>query len=157
MKARLAALFVLVILVGAVAWEWHTDETDARAHRLTTLDPDAIGRIDVALKGYPSQRFERRAGHWIDTSGTPADEGRADELAALATTPVNAWKPSADFDAAKIGLASPTAVLVLDGTRIEFGEMTALGKQRYVRVGDRIAFVAAQALPRAPRTRNLPL
>lgn len=155
MHARIAGLLVLVLLVGAVAWQWHADATDAREHTLTSLAPDAVSRIEVGLAGLPVQRFERRDGHWVGDTGQ-ADQGRAAELAALAATPVAEWKPAGDFDPAKIGLKPPLAVLVLDGTRLEFGEMTALGRQRYVRAGNRVAFVPAQALPRAPRTATLP-
>lgn len=156
MRARLIGFLVVIALVAAVAWQWRADDSDARAHTLTALDPDGVGHIEVALKGLPAQTFDRRDGHWIATGGGPTDEGRANELASLAATPVAAWKPVAGFDAMKVGLSPPLAVLVLDGVRIEFGEMAALGKQRYAKVGDRIAFVPAQALPRAPRTASLP-
>ncbi|WP_448096058.1 hypothetical protein [Luteibacter yeojuensis] len=155
MKARLAGLVLLVILLGAVAGQWRADEIQAREHTLTALDPETVKHIEVSLKGLPAQRFERRDGHWTAPDG-PVDEGRAQELATLAATPVSAWVPASGFDPAKIGLAPPLAVLILDGTRIEFGEMTALGKQRYARVAGRVAFVPAQALPRAPRTASLP-
>jgi hypothetical protein len=155
MKARLIGALLLAVLVAAVAWQWRADDADAREHTLTMLDPAVVRHIEVNLKGLPGQRFERHDGHWTSAGGA-TDEGRAEELASLAATPVAAWKPAGDFDSAKIGLAPPLAVLVLDGTRVEFGEMTALGKQRYARVGERIAFVPAQALPRAPRTASLP-
>lgn len=153
--ARLTGIALLLLLLGAVGWQWHADEADVREHTLTAIDPASVRRIEVELKGLPAQRFDRRDGHWTSASGT-VDEGRAEELASLAETPVAAWKPAGDFDPARIGLSPPVAVLVLDGTRIEFGEMTALGKQRYARVAGRIAFVPAQALPRAPRTASLP-
>ncbi|WP_369926148.1 hypothetical protein [Xanthomonas sp. NCPPB 2632] len=158
MRSRLIGLLVLTLLVGAVAWQWHLDESDARAHTLTPLDPDAITRIEVAFKGITPQRFERRDGHWIaEGNGSVVDQGRLGDLAALAATPVSDWKPSAAFDPAKIGLAPPIAVLVLDDVRIDFGDLAALGRQRYARVGNRIAFVPAQALPRAERTAALPM
>lgn len=157
MRTRLIGLLVLVSLIGAVAWQWHTDESDARAHTLTPLDPDAITRIEVALRGSAPQRFERHDGRWVaEGDGGATDQGRLGDLAALAATPVSDWKPSAALDPAKIGLAPPTAVLVLDDVRIDFGDLTALGRQRYARLGDRIAFVPAQALPRAERTAALP-
>lgn len=155
MKTRLLGLTLLLLLIGAVGWQWHADEADAREHTLTALDAASVRHIEVELKGLASQSFDRRDGRWVNATG-PTDEGRAEELASLAETPVASWKPAGDFDPARIGLSPPIAVLVLDGTRIEFGEMTALGKQRYARVAGRIAFVPAQALPRAPRTASLP-
>lgn len=156
MLPRILAIAALLLLLGAVGWQWHADENDAREHTLTAVDPDRVARVDVSIRGLPDQHFERRQGHWMNTAGGGTDEGRVDELASLASTPVATWKPLTDFDAARIGLSPPLAILVLDGTRIEFGEMTALGKQRYARVGQRVAFVPAQALPRAPRTQALP-
>lgn len=156
MRLRLFVIAVVVALLAGVAWQWRADEADVREHSLTSIDPDSATRMALTLKGLPDQRFERRHGLWVNPDAPSTDEGRAEELASLASTPVTDWKPAADFDAAKIGLAPPIAVLTIDGTRIEFGEMTALGKQRYARVGQRIAFVPAQALPRAPRTQALP-
>lgn len=155
MQVRILGVAALVVLIVAVAWQWRADDADAQAHILTSIDPEAVTHIEVALKGLPAERFDRHDGHWTNGSST-TDEGRAGELATLAATPVSAWRPAADFDLAKIGLAPPIATLVLDATRIEFGEMTALRKQRYARIDDRIAIVPAQALPRAPRTASLP-
>lgn len=151
MRTRLIGIALLLALVGAVAWQWRADEADATAHTLTPLDPASVRRIDIAMKGLPPQHFERDGDEW---SG--ADQGRPADLAALAETPVAEWKPARDFDASKVGLAPPLAVLVLDGTRIEYGDLTALGRQRYARIGDRVAFIPAQAMPRPPRTRALP-
>lgn len=156
MALRLFVAAAVVLLLVAVGWQWHADEADAREHTLTSLDPDTATQMALTLKGVPDQRFERRNGRWVNLDTATTDEGRAEELVSLAATPVADWKPAGDFDPTKIGLAPPTAVLTIDGTRIEFGEMTALGKQRYARVGQRIAFVPAQSLPRAPRTRALP-
>ncbi|PTR35248.1 hypothetical protein C8J98_101511 [Luteibacter sp. OK325] len=153
---RIVGIAVVALLLGAVGWQWHADGADAREHTLTALDPETVTHMAVSLKGLPDQRFEKRNGRWVNVDSATTDEGRAEELASLAATPVADWKPADDFDPAKVGLAPPIAVLTIDGTRIDFGEMTALGKQRYARVGQRIAFVPAQALPRAPRTQALP-
>jgi hypothetical protein len=156
MMFRIIVAAAVVLLLAAVGWQWHADEADAREHTLTSLDPETATQMALTLKGLPDQRFERRNGRWVNLDTASTDEGRAEELVSLAVTPVTDWKPAADFDPAKLGLAPPVAILTIDATRIEFGEMTALGKQRYVRVGQRIAFVPAQALPRAPRTQALP-
>ena len=156
MSFRIMVAAAVVLLLAAVGWQWHADESDAREHTLTTLDPDTATQMALTLKGLPDQRFERRNGRWVNLDTATTDEGRAEELVSLAVTPVADWKPATDFDPAKVGLAAPIAILTIDGIRIEFGEMTALGKQRYARVGQRIAFVPAQALPRAPRTQALP-
>jgi hypothetical protein len=150
-RARIIGIALLLVLIGAVAWQVHTDDAEARAYTLTAIDPATVQRIDITMKGLPDQHFEHQGDHW---SGN--DQGRVADLAALASTPVSEWKPASDFEAANIGLAPPLAVLTLDGTRIEYGELTALGRQRYVRVGARIAFIPAQAMPRPPKPNALP-
>ncbi|QWT19231.1 DUF4340 domain-containing protein [Bacillus sp. NP157] len=151
MRARLIGIVVVLALVGAVAWQIFADQADAQAHTLTALDPAAVSRVAIDMKGLPPQQFQRQGDGW---SGN--DQGRPAELAQLAATPVAEWKPARDFDLAKLGLSPPIAVLTLDNVRIEYGDMAALGRQRYARVGDRIAFIPAEALPRAPRTQSLP-
>lgn len=151
MRAQILGIVILLTLIGAVAWQLHSDDADVLAHTLTSLDPAAIQRIDITMKGLPAQHFEREGDHW---SG--ADQGRPTDLTELATTPVAEWKPASDFVAANIGLAPPLAVLTLDGTRIEYGDLAALGRQRYAHIGDRIALIPAQAMPRPPRTQALP-
>lgn len=151
MRGRLIGVAVVLILVGAVVWQLANDDADTAAHTLTSLDPAGVHRIDITMKGLPPQHFERDGGHW---SGN--DQGRPADLVALAGTPVTEWKAAGDFDAAKIGLAPPLAVLTLDGTRIEYGELAALGRQRYARIGDRVALIPAQAMPRPPKTQALP-
>jgi hypothetical protein len=150
MGKRILGIAVLLALVGAVAWQVHSDNNEAREHTLTGLDPATVQRIDITMKGLPPQHFAKQGDGW---SGN--DQGRPTELAQLAETPVAEWKSAEGFDMGKIGLAPPLAVLTLDGTRIEYGDMAALGRQRYARVGNRIAFIPAQAMPRAPRTKAL--
>jgi hypothetical protein len=151
MRARIIGIVVLLALIGAVAWQMHADTAELHAHTLTNLDPIAVKRIDLTMKGVAPQHFERSGDGW-----TGVDQGRPADLALLAETPVAEWKPASDFDLSKLGLTPPLAVLTLDDTRIEYGDMAALGRQRYARVGNRIAFIPAQALPRAPRTKALP-
>ena len=67
------------------------------------------------------------------------------------------WRPLADFELAKIGLAPPHAVLTLDGQTLAFGINAVTGPQRYVRVGERVALVSARYMPRSPEIRTTEL
>ncbi|HEX7732498.1 MAG TPA: hypothetical protein VF415_07610, partial [Rhodanobacter sp.] len=78
-------------------------------------------------------------------------------LAAAAAAPVLQWRPAGDFDAAKIGLAPPLAVLTLDGQRLAFGAVSATGPQCYVRAGGRVALVSLRFMPRAAQQRQVEL
>jgi hypothetical protein len=149
-RGRIAGVLALVVLLGLVGWQWRADQAEAAAHTLTPLEPSQVRRIDLAMPHLPDQHLHWRNGVWVQQDGRAADAGWAGELAALAETPVAEWRPLADFRPAAIGLEPPSAVLTLDGTRLEFGEMAALDRRRYVRVGNRVALVPAQALPRIP-------
>jgi hypothetical protein len=149
-RQRLFVFVVVATLFGLAGWQVHRDNAVIREHTLLTVSPASITHIELAFRGGSAQHYTRREGHWMldATTPTPADDGRLGELTALAGSPVYSWRPIGDFDPAKIGLAPPLAVLHLDGQILEYGELTAVGEQRYVRIGERVALVPAQAFPR---------
>lgn len=140
---------VAVPLIAAAGWQWHSDR-QAQAGTLLDLDPAAIQRIDLAWDGGAAEHYARRDGRWqpIDGTTTPADEGRLADLAGTAAAPVLSWRPLADFDPSKIGLAPPSVTLTLDGHALAFGEAAVTGPLRYVRAGDRVALVSVRFTPR---------
>jgi len=150
-RRRLALLAVVVALLAVAGWQWRRD-AQAAPGTLLTLDPAAVDHIALAISGAPAVHYEKRDGHWWSVDGAPrrTDDGRLAELADTAAANVLGWRPASDFQPAKIGLTPPAAVLTLNGQRIEFGETSVTGPQRYVRVGDRIALVPAHYTPRPP-------
>lgn len=115
---------------------------------LLELDPGSIRSVALRLQGQPVQTFHRRDGHWWRKDGARADDGRLDELTAIARAPVASWRPASDFEPKRIGLAPPLAQLTLDGQTLEFGTTAVTGPLRYVRVGGRIALVPLRYTPR---------
>lgn len=152
-RQRLLMLAVVALLAGGVVWQTRHDAATSVAASLSPQDPDAVQRIALTFRGGTTQRFHRDARRWLHDGAdtTPVDTERLDELANMAAVPVFSWRPATEFDPAKIGLAPPLATLTLDDTTFDFGEPSAVGEQRYVKVGDRIALVPLKALPRPPR------
>lgn len=153
-RAQRRALWLLsgvAVLAALAVWQWQADRAAAPG-TLLALDPQAVTRIELAVRGQAPQRFEKRDGHWWAMTPPPTrtDDGRLDDMAAIAAAPVQRWLAAADFEAGKIGLEPPALVLELDGRRIAYGAMAAFGPQRYVRVDDRIALIPAQYAPRPP-------
>lgn len=141
---------VVVVLALLAVAQWRHDRASAPG-TLLTLDPSAITRIKVAVAGKPVQRYAKRDGHWWQLTPQPVrtDDGRLEDIAAIAAAPVLQWRKPADLDAAKIGLAKPALVLTLNDQQIDYGAIAAFGPQRYVRVGQRIALIGAQYAPRS--------
>lgn len=152
---RLWLLVLAVPLLAAAGWQWHHDRQDDPG-TLLGLDPAAVQRIDLQVPGAAAEHYVRRDGRWqaVDNTALAVDEGRLADLAATAAAPVLSWRPVADFDPAKIGLAPPLAVLSLDGRALAFGETSVTGPQRYVRVGDRVALISVRFTPRAARAQT---
>lgn len=149
-------LFALALpLIAGAAWQWQRDR-QSDPGTLLALDPAAVQRIDLELPGTAPEHYARRGDHWeaVDGTALAVDEGRLAELAATAQARVLSWRPAADFDPARIGLAPPAAVLSLDGQALSFGETSVTGPQRYVRVGDRVALVPMRYTPRAAQSRT---
>jgi hypothetical protein len=152
-RQRLFLLLAVVALSLLAGWQWQRDARNEPGN-LTALDPAGISRIALTLPGAPTLHYEKRDGHWWRTDGTPARaiDARLSDLADTAAAHVLSWRPASDFEPAKIGLAPPRAVLVLDGQVLEFGESSVTGPQHYVRVGQRIALVSSRYVPRSPAT-----
>ncbi|TAN00148.1 MAG: hypothetical protein EPN40_04320 [Rhodanobacteraceae bacterium] len=152
---NLVALGVVAIaLVALVLWAGRREYLgDPPA--VTALDPDAVTRIELDIPPLPPQVFERRANGWwrVEPSAARADDARVQRLAQLAATPVTRWIPGNDIDAARVGLDHPSAILVLDGVRLEYGGLTAIDDLRYVRVGDKVALVPRQYSPEVMLTK----
>jgi len=139
----------IVALLVATIWQWRQDRAQATG-TLLTLEPSSVSSVALAIGKGDTEHFALRSGHWWRIDGTPAraDDGRLSELADTAGAAVLSWRPLHDFDPAKIGLSKPVAVLTLDGQRLEFGETSVTGPQRYVRVGDRVALISVRYTPR---------
>jgi hypothetical protein len=83
-----------------------------------------------------------------------ADDARVQRLANLAATPVSRWMTASGVELSKVGLVHPSATLVLNGVRLQYGGLTAINELRYVKVGDKIALVPRQYSPEVMLTRN---
>lgn len=153
-RQRLVMLAIAIVLVALATWQWKRDSDEAPGTLLGAA-PEAVTQIALQIGSGPEEHFARRDGHWWRTDGTPAraDDGRLAELADTAAANVLSWRPLSDFDPARIGLAPPVAVLTLDGQRLEFGETSVTGPQRYVRVGQRVALISVRYTPR-PATQD---
>lgn len=136
-------------LIALAGWQWQRDRAQDPGS-LLDLSPASVTQVELRLGQGATERYSRHDGHWWRTDGTPvrADDGRLGEMADTAAAAVLSWRPANDFVPAKIGLSPPLAVLSLDGQRLEFGEMSVTGPQRYVRVGDRVALISVRYMPR---------
>jgi hypothetical protein len=143
---------IALVLLALAAVQYLHDRRQAPG-TLLDLDPAAITSVTLTLSGQPPERYRRHDGHWWQPDGQRADDGRLQELTEIAQAPVISWRPAADFDAAKIGLAPPVARLTLDDEAVDFGTTAVTGPLRYVRVGARIALVPLRYTPR-PATRD---
>jgi hypothetical protein len=139
---------IAVALVAAVLWTGRREYLrDPPA--ITALDPDAVTRIELDIPSIAAQAFERRDDGWwrVRPSEVRADDARVQRLANLAATPVSRWLPADAVTPANVGLDHPSATLVLNGVRLEYGGLTTIDDLRYVRVGDKVALVPRQYSP----------
>jgi hypothetical protein len=146
---------VAAVLVAAVLWvgrrEYLRDPPT-----LTPLDPGAVTKVELDIPPIAPQMFEQRHGGWwrVKPAEARADDARVQRLANLAATPVSRWMTAAGTDLAKVGLEHPSATLVLNGERLEYGGLTAIDDLRYVKVGDKIALVPRQYSPEVMLTKS---
>ncbi|MBU6416436.1 MAG: hypothetical protein KJS83_04625 [Xanthomonadaceae bacterium] len=145
---------VAIALVALVLWVGRREYLrDPPA--VTPLDPAAVTRIELDIPPVAPQVFERRGDGWwrVQPSDARADDARVQRLANLAATPVSRWMAASGMDLSKVGLEHPSATLVLNGVRLEYGGLTAIDELRYVKLGDRIALVPRQYSPEVMLTK----
>ena len=155
-RSRLLLLLGVAALVALALWQWRRDERDAPGS-LLALDPAAITQVTLQLGDAPATHYTKRGSHWWRDDGRRADGRYLDSLTAVAGAPVLQWRHASDFDAAKIGLVPPKAVLTLDGLRLAFGAVSATGPQCYVQVGERVALVSLRFMPQAAEQERIEL
>ena len=155
-RQRLWLIAAAAVLVAGAAWQWKRDSASAPG-TLLKVAPSAISEVTLGIGNGPVEHYTKRDGHWwrTDATATRADDGRLGEMSDTAAAEVLSWRPASDFDPTKIGLAPPLAVLSLDGQRLEFGETSVTGPQRYVRVGDRVALISIRYMPRPATSKTL--
>jgi hypothetical protein len=148
-RQRLWLIGGAIVLAAAAGWQWQRDNDEAPG-TLLKLAPETVTEVALTVGKDPEEHYTKRDGHWWRTDGAAAraDDGRLGELADTAAAAVLSWRPLSDFTPAKIGLMPPLAALTLDGQRLEFGETSVTGPQRYVRVGDRVALISIRYMPR---------
>lgn len=147
-RNRLWLLLAVTVLAAVVLGQGVRDYHAAQP-ALTTLDPDAVTRVELRIAQQPAQVFEKRSGRWwrVAPSALRGNDEHLQRLANLAASPVARWARPGEFDEAKVGLTPPSATLTLDGTELEYGALSALDDLRYVAVGGRIALVPRQDSP----------
>mgnify|MGYP001550712141 CR=1 FL=1 len=151
----LALAIIAVVLVAAVLWVGRREYLrDPPA--VTSLDPTAVAKIELDIPPVAPQVFEKRHDGWwrIKPSEARADDARVQRLANLAATPVSRWMAASGIDPSKVGLDHPSATLLLNGMRLEYGGLTAIDELRYVKVGGELALVPRQYSPEVLLTKT---
>lgn len=145
---------VASVLVALVLWQGRREYL-RHPPALTGLDPGSVTQIELDIPGIARQVFTRRTDGWwrVEPSSARTDDARVQRLAKLAASPVARWIAAAEIEPAKVGLEHPSATLVLNGERLEYGGLTAIGDLRYVRVGDQVALVPRQYSPEVVLTK----
>ncbi|MBD8879947.1 hypothetical protein IHE49_05595 [Rhodanobacter sp. 7MK24] len=152
-RSRLLMLIGATALVALALWQWQSDARKAPG-KLLTLDPAAITQATLQLGDGAPARYTKRDGHWWRGDGQRADDRYLETLTEAAAAPVLEWRAAGEFDASRIGLSPPKAVLTLDGQRLAFGAVSATGPQCYVRVDGRVALVSLRFMPQAPQQKQ---
>ena len=139
----LLMLFTVAVLLALGVAAQIAHERALAPQALTRLDPEAIRRVEVRCDACMPRRFERTDDGWHMRApyDVPADPAAVRRLLALARAPVRLRLAPTDYDPARLGLAPPSIVVVLDAVTIEIGAEDPIEHDRYVRVGGELARV----------------
>ena len=110
---------------------------------LAMVDTASVTHLRVRAGDKPSRAFERRDGQWwmSEPYRMPAHEDAVARLLAIASATPRQRYAAGRFEAARIGLSPPQALLEVGTLRLEFGITDAIRGDRYVRTADGIALL----------------
>lgn len=145
MRGRLwlnLGLALLVVALAAVAWFQPGKTPPPPRVKLTTLDPQAVKRIDFYPPRGAAFALVRDGKDWfIDSPRLRAQPFRVETLLELPGAASAAQFTLADNKDNGFGVDPPQARLRFDDTEIAFGLTNPVGLRRYVRVGDAVHLI----------------
>ncbi|MCA3072652.1 MAG: DUF4340 domain-containing protein [Rhodocyclaceae bacterium] len=149
-----ALLLVLVLGLGAfLFFKPKPEEPKPVEHKLSTLKPEEIKRIEVKLRRGDPVVLELEGEQWYLTKPfrARADNFEARRLADLVRAVSDQKLPATDL--ARFELEPPFATVMLDKQTFTFGTINRMMKMQYVMTGDSVYMVNpqyAQAIPPQP-------
>ncbi|MEN8261792.1 MAG: DUF4340 domain-containing protein, partial [Pseudomonadota bacterium] len=138
MRTRwLIILFLLVAVIGLGVLMFFASDRKSKIVAIASLDRAAVTHIEINRKQKNRLKFEKRNGHWWITEPltAPAEESRIEQILSISSIPSHTRYSIANTDLARFGLSTPQATLLLDQTRIDFGDTDPIKQQRYTLVG----------------------
>ena len=129
------ALLAAVAVLTWLAWRAPSGDEAGRTP-LSTVKPASVSRISLTRPARPTITIERQGEYWWITAPFKA---RADEFQILRMLTILEAQPTAQLpatDRARFDLASPSAVLDIDGVQYAFGGINAVTREQYVLRGD---------------------
>lgn len=131
------ALLVIALLLLAVSIFEPGHRAGKPPVRLLVLDPAAVTRIRIQRPNTPGVELVKKDRLWrmVTPFDLPANGFRAAALAQIATATSTRHFSAAHIEPARFGLATPRAILRLDGHRFAFGDTEPISGRRYVQVG----------------------
>lgn len=145
MRSRLILnilLFLLVAGLGAYLF-YEPGEENEKPEPLTRLQPDTIDTITIVRHGLDEIRFVNEGGEWMMQAPyhLPAHPVRIRQLLQLSSQASHTQLPVKDIDLSRFQLDEPQASVILNGTRIDFGDTHPLNENRYVRIDETVHLI----------------
>jgi len=110
---------------------------------LTGIKPETIKRIHIARKGQDEITFEKQSGTWMMLQPYQLRAGtlRINTMLKLLSAHSYAQYPARNIKLSRFLLDQPQVSIEFNGTRIDFGDNSPLGNQRYVLVNNTVHIV----------------
>jgi len=136
-------LAVALLVLVWVVWKDPGHPPKPAAIKLTALSPTAINKL-VITNHTGTITLTKQDGKWRLSKplAIAANGMRVDDLLDVVQAKSLARFPAAGHNLSEYGLAKPTVILHLNDTEIQFGGVTPVDQQRYVKVGDTVHLIS---------------
>lgn len=130
-----AGLFMLLAAIGVVIYN------DNKKHTSAQVSPDAIQTLTIQRPDYAELRLQRLDEQWLvtDPCRLPVNQQRLEPLLGALMPAAHSYAAN-EVDLEAAGLIDPSAVVVLNDTRIAIGSADLNGQRRYIKRNERVEF-----------------
>lgn len=138
------ALLLIVVILGTVAMLEPGKTSKPKPELLTHLKSSAVKEIKIVRRDKDTIELQKQAKHWrmVTPFSLPANDYKVESVLNLLQTESIARYDLTDLDPTRFDLVKPIVSIDFNNSlKIDFGNISPLQKQRYVRIGKQLHLI----------------
>ncbi len=135
-------LIVMIIIFTYIGNKYNVQTGYQEDRSISSINPAQVQSLSIQTADINfSLRREDNLWFLIDPVTWPANNINIERILSVTETETDSRLAASEIDLNELGLQFPRAVLLLDGTRVLFGDTNNIGARRYVLIEDEVFLI----------------